>query len=112
MSGTVTQSQTASGLVDVNIALSVANPTIRSLGVRIEGQPIAGGGVQMSASSVALGTTADPTLYRGSVTSLEGTNIGARVTSTSGRSLVVGVSLQIDAATGTASGAVQVAPSQ
>jgi DMSO/TMAO reductase YedYZ heme-binding membrane subunit len=110
VSGTATQSQTASGLVEVHIALSVSNAQLGSLDVRIYGQPIAGGGVQMTSSAVALGTASHPTLYSGAVTGLDGTNIAARVSSAGGRTLTLAIQLQIDGATGATSGSVQVTP--
>ena len=110
VSGTVAQSQTTSGLVEVHIALSVASAQLRTLDVRIYGQPLVGGGVQMTASSVSIGTAADPTQYSGAVTGLDGTNINARVSSAGGRTLAIDVALQIDAASGSASGNVQVIP--
>jgi methionine sulfoxide reductase heme-binding subunit len=112
VSGTAVQSRTANGLVEVHIALSVASAQLRTLDVRIYGEPLAGGGVQMTSSSVAIGTAADPTRYSGAITGLDGTNINARVASPGGRRLAIAVALQIDGATGTARGNVQVTPQQ
>jgi sulfoxide reductase heme-binding subunit YedZ len=110
VSGTVTQSNTSNGLTEVNIVLNVANPTLGTLDVRIDGAPTSGGGVQMTASSVAIGSAANPTLYSGSITSLSGTNIAAHVSETNGRSLALVMALQINPSTGTATGALQVTP--
>ena len=110
VSGTVTQTQSGNGLVTVNIALGVANPTLGSLDVRITGQPLGGGGVQMTASSVAIGPTSNPTLFTGSITALEGTNIGARVTAADARSLALALALTINPGSSSASGTVQVTP--
>jgi hypothetical protein len=57
-----------------------------------------------------MGSVADPQLFTGAITSLEGTEIGARVTSTDGQALALAVSLQINA--GSATGTVQVSPTQ
>ena len=43
----------------------------------IEGAALPGGGVQMDRGTVSLGTAGAPDLYRGEVTSLDGTRISA-----------------------------------
>jgi hypothetical protein len=63
----------------------------------------------MTASSVSIGTPTSPTLYRGAITSLDGTQVAARVATTDGRALAVGLALRV--AAGSASGTVQVTPS-
>ena len=112
VNGTVAQSQTASGLVRVDIALAVANSSLGTLHVQIDGTPVAGGGVQMTASSVSIGTASSPALFSGAVTALDGTQISARVTSGDGHTLTLTVALQIDTTSGTASGTLEVAPVQ
>ena len=104
--------QTTNGLVEVDIALTVANPSLGTLHVRIDGTPVAGGGVQMTASTVSIGTSSNPALFSGAVTSLEGTQIGARVSSGDGHTLMITVALELDAARGSATGTVQVNPIQ
>ena len=63
----------------------------------------------MSSSRVALGTAANPDLYTGVITALNGTNVEAQVAS-GARRLNVIAQLQIDPAGGTASGNVTVGP--
>ena len=109
VSGRVAQGQTANGLVEVHISLTVASAQLGRLDVRIYGEPIAGGGVQMTSSSVSTGSAADPARYTGAITGLSGTNISARVSSSGGRTLAVAIALQI-ARSGVASGNVQVTP--
>jgi hypothetical protein len=111
VSGTVGQSQAASGLVSVNIALSVQSNALPSLDLQILGQAQAGGGVEMTSSSVSAGTATAPQLYTGRITSLVGTNIAARVASASGQVLDIQLVLALaggDSATGT----VTVTPAQ
>ena len=60
------------------------------------GTPIGGGGVEMTRGDVTLGTRSEPHLYRGAVTALEGTEIGARVSDAGGASLILNARLQID----------------
>jgi DMSO/TMAO reductase YedYZ heme-binding membrane subunit len=110
VSGTATEGQTANGLVEVHIALSVSSARLDSLDVRLYGEPLSGGGVQMTSSAVSFGTASNPTLYVGTVTGLNGSNISARVSSAGGQTLVLEVALQIDGSTGSASGNVQVTP--
>ena len=112
VNGTVAQQQTSNGLVQVDIALVVANTSLGTLHVLIDGTPVAGGGVQMTASTVSIGTASSPTLFSGAVTSLQGTQIGARVTSGDGHTLTLTVALQLNASSGSATGTVQVNPVQ
>jgi hypothetical protein len=112
VNGTVAQQQAPNGLVQVDIALVVANSSLGTLHVRIDGTPVAGGGVQMTASSVSIGTPSSPTLFSGAVTSLAGTQIGARVTSSDGHTLTLLVGLELNATSGSATGTVEVSPVQ
>jgi hypothetical protein len=106
VSGRVSQAQRASGLEQVDISLSVNGQQLHDLHIRIVGQPSGGGGVQMTGSSVTLGTPADPGLYTGSVVGLAGTNVQARLHRSGSRSLAVAARLQIDQTTGAVTGMV------
>jgi hypothetical protein len=110
VSGSVSQRQSAGGGVEVDLSLAVANPALRSVHVRIDGNAAADGGVAMTASSVTAGTASSPTLFQGAITSLHGTQIVASVASSDGRRLDVGLALHVDDASGSASGTVQVTP--
>jgi hypothetical protein len=110
VNGSVVQRQIAGGGVEVDLSLAVANPTLGAVHVRIEGNAVAGGGVHMTASSVTIGTPSSPTLFQGAITSLDGTQIAARVSSQDGRKLQLGLALRVDSASGAASGTVQVTP--
>lgn len=109
-SGSVTQSQLSGGLAGVNIALTLSGQSLSRLSIDLQGQPLDGGGLQMTSSSVALGTPSNPNLYRGSVSSLEGTNLAATVRDSSGHSLNLAVALQINPSSGSATGTVQARP--
>jgi len=111
VSGTVRQSETAGGQVSVDIALSVANAELPSVTLVVIGNEDGGGGVAMTSSSASAGTAADPQLFTGAITSLQGTAIAARVSSSGGQTLDLAVSLTLSD-TGTASGTVQVTPTQ
>jgi sulfoxide reductase heme-binding subunit YedZ len=110
VSGSVREGRLDDGLVEVHLLLSLAGQRLSSLGVRIIGEPIAGGGVQMIRSKLALGTSSSPEQYQGTVTSLQGTDIGGTVTDGSGAQLTLAARVQIDPQTGAASGTLTVAP--
>jgi sulfoxide reductase heme-binding subunit YedZ len=112
VNGTVSQAQGGNGLVTVTIALAVANATLPALRLQIVGQPVAGGGVQMTSSTASLGSAANPARFTGSITSLNGTDIGARVSATDGSRLNLAVVLEINPSSGTASGTLQATPTQ
>lgn len=79
------------------------------LAIRIDGQPLSGGGVEMTESRVTLGTTANPTLYSGRITGLEGTNVAATVRGSQG-ALSLLAELHIDPRSGTVTGTVSAKP--
>jgi DMSO/TMAO reductase YedYZ heme-binding membrane subunit len=110
-SGTVQQSQTPSGLGQVEIQLTLQGTSLSALDIKIVGQPEAGGGLSMTSSDVSLGPPSDPTRYRGAITSLQGTNLAASLSSGSGHSLTLNAQLQLDPSGGTtATGTVSVQP--
>lgn len=109
-SGTIQQGQLGNGLYGVDISLSLSGQRLSTLAFHLRGQPIAGGGLQMTSSEVSLGTSANSGAYRGVVTALQGTNIAARVRARSGHVLNLVAELQIDPGSGSASGKVTVRP--
>lgn len=110
VAGSVQQAPLGDGLVAVNIALNVSGQSLSRLAVDLHGQPIEGGGIQMTSSSVSLGPSSDPTLYQGTVTRLEGTDINASLRDGHGHTLTLAIALQIDPSTGSASGNVTATP--
>jgi hypothetical protein len=109
VTGTTGQSQLGNGLVQVDIQLALAGQPLNAFDIRIDGQPLNDGGVEMTSSAVTLGTAAKPTMYRGRVTALAGTSIQARVSSTRG-SLVLLARLQIDPSSGRVTGTLTAQP--
>ena len=109
VTGTTGQSQLANGLVQVDLRLALAGQPLNAFDIRIDGQPLTDGGVEMTSSAVTLGTSSKPTMYRGRVTALAGTSIQARVSSTRG-SLVLLARLQIDPTSGSVTGSVTAQP--
>jgi sulfoxide reductase heme-binding subunit YedZ len=106
-SGTVQQGALSGGLQGVDINLSLSGQQLSVLKIQLRGQAIEGGGIQMSSSTVTLGTQSDPTQYTGEVTSLQGTDIAAGVKDASGHRLTLTVQLQISSGSGTATGTVK-----
>lgn len=110
VSGVVSQGPISGGRYAVRIAVGIAGQQLSKLRIRIFGQPLGNGGVSMTASSVTLGTDADPLLYTGAVTALEGTNIEARVQGPNGAALTVMAQLRLDPAGGKVAGTLTVQP--
>ena len=108
--GTVRQGPLADGLYGVDITLSLSGQNLSVLDIRLSGEKLEGGGVEMSSGKMTLGTGSDPTRYRGPVTGLQGTDVEARVHDSNGNTLRVLAQLQIDPASGQASGTVATTP--
>lgn len=111
VSGTVKQSQLSGGRVRVDLKLKLPGQSLRELEIRIDGRPLSGGGVAMTASTVTSGTSSNPALYRGRITGLEGANVAARVRSAQG-SLALLARLQIDPRSGTVTGTMSARPGE
>jgi hypothetical protein len=109
-SGAISQGQLGNGLAAVDISLSLAGQNLNTLAIHLQGQPLDGGGLEMTSSSVTLGPKSAPSQYRGQVTSLNGTDIAARVGDGNGNQLTVAAHLQISAGSGSAAGTVSVSP--
>jgi Ferric reductase like transmembrane component len=110
MSGTSHQGQLDQGLADIHLSLSISGQQLNRLSIRIIGPPVDGGGVEMASGRVQLGTSSDPSLYSGQVTSLSGTDIIAVVSGSAGARLRLSARLQVDPVSGTASGVLSCQP--
>jgi sulfoxide reductase heme-binding subunit YedZ len=93
--GPLARSLEGGGRASIQLLLTVAGERLSSLDVLIEGDEIAGGGVNMTSSSVTLGTASDPHLYRGRITALNGTNITAVVSDAAGQTIHLQIDLQL-----------------
>lgn len=111
LEGTLRQRALAGGEVLVEIRSNLAGQAPGELDLRIQGQPLGGGGVAMIASRVTLGPPGERSAYRGRVTSLSGNRLLASV-SNGAASLTIRLDLSIDQATGQVRGAAlaQAAP--
>jgi hypothetical protein len=108
--GTTNQERLDQGLSDIHLSLAVSGQQLNRLGIRIVGQAVDGGGVEMTSSRVELGASSDPSLYRGQVTSLSGTDIVAVVSDSTGARLRLFARLQVDPRSGAASGVLTSQP--
>ena len=111
VTGTVSQAQASNGLAIVNLSMSASGQRLGALDIRIVGEPIEGGGVQMTNSTVTLGGSGQPAEYSGRVTALQGTDVAARLRNSSGSVVELVAQLQLDPSGGSVSGTVHVAPS-
>ena len=101
--------QNGNGEVLVNISGHTSGGNSGVLWIRLQGQPIEGGGVQMTASGASYGPNAFPDAYVGKIVGLEGTRILLSLNGQGSR-LSLQVDLQLDQATGTATGTVRGTP--
>lgn len=106
LSGTLRRSGRAGGLITVDLMMRFRTRTSDVIDVRLEGQPLAGGGVQMNQSQVTLGPSSSPTSYRGQVVALNGKRLQVVASDASGRSLRLNMALAIDSNTGTVGGTI------
>jgi hypothetical protein len=90
--------------------VSLSGQKLSTLAIRLRGQPLNDGGLEMTSSAVTLGPRSDPGQYRGVVTSLDGTRIAAQVSDTSGSRLTLVLELQINPDSGAVSGTVSAKP--
>ena len=89
--GTVRQSAPdAQGATTLTFALRVQGGPYGRLGIVLNGQSLASGGVALTSSDVTLGTAQDPGLFRGAVTGLSGGSFTAEVQGPSGALSLVG----------------------
>jgi hypothetical protein len=94
------------GRATVNISGALSGATNGRLGVVLEGDALAGGGVRMDRSAATLGTPSSPTMYTGAVTKLDGTNLDATVHNATGKAIQLHMELNIDATGATVSGSI------
>jgi sulfoxide reductase heme-binding subunit YedZ len=95
VTGTVTRGRTGTGLATDDLSMRFRGQAEGTADVLLEGEPLSGGGIQMKAGRVTLGTTSSPALYRGSVQGLSGNRIVADVTGPGNRSLRVDINVAI-----------------
>jgi hypothetical protein len=95
------------GLVSVAVTGLTRGGVDGELHLDLWGQPLGGGGVSMSASSVRFGPTSAPSEYTGRIIALNGQRVIASLHDASGQSMTLTLDLRIDAASGTVGGDVR-----
>lgn len=107
--GLVSQSSGDNGLVDVHLDGSLAGGVKGRLRVVLEGVPLDGGGVSMTSSGVAFAARGTQ-VFEGHIVGLQGSQVAARVTDGSGRTLDLVLDLRLsptsNALTGTVHGRI------
>jgi sulfoxide reductase heme-binding subunit YedZ len=94
--GQAVQSTLGAQAASVHILLAVRGQRMSALHILLVGQPLQGGGLSMTSSSVTFGTAAQPHVYRGTVTALNGATIAATVTDGAGHAYALLAQLKID----------------
>ncbi len=108
--GRLRQGKGDDGLSIVDLRLKLPGQKLSVLHIRIGGEPLDGGGVQMTTSRVAFGPVSNPDDYRGVVTALQGSAIQANVHNSAGAELTVVTELAVNQQSGSVSGTVSVRP--
>lgn len=107
LTGTVVETNPdATGSVTVTIDGTLTGGASGHLHMVLQGPSDGQGGVQMTKSSVTLGPTAQSVAYRGQITQLDGTRVGAALTGADGQPLNLSVSMQIDSGNPAVTGSV------
>jgi hypothetical protein len=105
--GTIRQTGTdGNGLTTVTLNTALSAIPGAKLRVVIHGSPIAGGGVNMQRGSARLGIAGAPNLYRGNITSLDGTRVVASVHTTGGAGVVLSMAFAVDPSSNVVTGTV------
>lgn len=95
--GTLTTSQSSSGLVHVSIdAVATGSPTRNVLHVDLFGEPLEGGGVAMTASRVTFGPAGAPRAYGGHIVALDASRLAITLQTAAGDGMDLAVNLQIN----------------
>jgi hypothetical protein len=106
LSGTVSQSPVSGGEI-VDLLLKLRGGAQGTLRVRLAGAPLGGGGLTMTGSQVDLLAQGLPSVMQGQVTSLAGQDLDAHVAGSTGPSLNLHVSLNIQGQGGPVTGTLQ-----
>jgi hypothetical protein len=94
--GTLTQTSDPNGGAIVVIDGRLRDGATGRVHVALQGDQVAGGGIQMRQSRVYLGTIADPTVYSGTVSQLNGTHVVANLTDAHGNQVQLALDLSVN----------------
>jgi hypothetical protein len=96
LGGSTSESEDAGGFATVDLSMTISGGASGVADVRLEGTPLAGGGLSVERSSVTVGPRTDPARYRGRVSSLDGTDVVADVSDARGHNLRVDFRLALE----------------
>jgi hypothetical protein len=109
LSGTVAQVQAPGGAL-VDLVMRATGPIRGEMRVRMAGAPLAGGGLSMTGSQVQLTAVGLRSVLVGKIISLQGTQFDARVRNSTGTSLNLHASVNIDNSNNTVTGTLNASP--
>jgi sulfoxide reductase heme-binding subunit YedZ len=95
LTGTIHNGVSAGGMAVVDLRLRLSGGPAGDLRIRLGGQALPDGGLQMERSTVTLGSPARPAEFQGRIQSLQNTVLRALVGSADGRALRLAVSLSL-----------------
>jgi hypothetical protein len=111
LQGTIVQSAPdAGGIVTVRIDTSLGGSVTGRLVVTLQGRAARTEGVDLATSTVALGPSQQPDMYRGKIVDLQGTRLELTATDTQGAALTLSVRLQTDPSSDAVSGVLRATP--
>ncbi len=107
LSGALTESASdAQGLVTLRIDTAVRGGLHGTLRLALRGFPTDDGGVTMTSSGVAFAAKGSSSVFEGSIVGLNGTDVSAQVTSSSGGTYNLSLHLSVDGTTNAVTGTV------
>jgi hypothetical protein len=111
LSGSLSQSNPSSnGEVTVRIDATLSGGATGTLVIELIGQPLNGGGVLLSSSQVGFGPVGQPSVYRGTVTSLRGQRIVSTLRATGRPTVALTADVQVAASGSSVTGTVSAQP--
>ncbi len=105
LTGRVTESTSAGGLVDIHLDSGVQGTVQGRLRLALEGVPLDDGGVRMTASGVAFAAKGS-NVFQGQIVGLSGNRISARVVDGTGKTLLLSMVLDLSPSSSALSGTI------
>ena len=111
LSGSLSQSNpNSNGEVTVRIDATLSGGATGTLVIELIGQPLDGGGVLLSSSQVGFGPVGQPSVYRGTVTSLRGQRIVSTLRATGRPTVALTADVQVASSGSSVTGTVAAQP--
>jgi hypothetical protein len=107
-SGVQSAAEAGRDLVSITIQGSFRGGQAGILTIVLTGRPIGGGGVELTASQVSVGSVSYPRLLQGRVTSLAGTTLSVALADAAGKSFTADIRLQVEPSNDRVTGALSV----